>query len=74
MATRQVSRVLIPRYTLSTVRDGRTINQEILRAINDDQARGQAQLRLMRLVPGDVLVLTFTGVECGRWEARSSGL
>lgn len=63
----------MPRYTLSTVRDGRPINQESLRAITDEQARGQAQLRLTRLIPGDVLILTFAGVECGRWGPRSGG-
>jgi len=63
----------MPRYTLSTVRDGRPINQESLRAITDEQARGQAQLRLARLIPGDVLVLTLAGIECGRWATRLGG-
>lgn len=60
----------MPRYTLSTVRDGRPIIQESLRAITDEQARGQAQLRLTRLIPGDVLILTSAGIEYGRWGPR----
>jgi len=56
----------MPRYTLTTVRDGRPIWEEDLRAITDEQARGQAHLRLARCAAGDVLILTLAGVECGR--------
>ena len=56
----------MPKYTLTTVREGRPIREEDLRAISDEQARGQAQLRLARCPAGDVLILTLAGVERGR--------
>jgi len=56
----------MPKYTLTTVRDGRPIREEDLRAITDEQARGQAHLRLARCAAGDVLILMLSGVERGR--------
>ena len=60
----------MPLYTLKRMRDGREVGDEDLRAINDDQARAQAQLRLARCPEGETLVLTFKGVERCRFGPR----
>lgn len=60
----------MPLYTLTRLRDGREIGDEDLRAINDDQARAQAQLRLARCGAGETLILAFKGVERGRFGPR----
>lgn len=60
----------MPLYTLTRLRDDREIGEEGLRAINDDQARAQAQLRLAHCAEGETLVLAFRGVLRGRFGPR----
>ena len=56
----------MPKYTLTTVRDGRPLRQEALRAVTDEQAQTQAHLRLARCAAGDILILSLAGIERGR--------
>lgn len=60
----------MPLYRLTTLRAGVDVNLEDLRAINDQQARAQAQIRLAGCREGETLVLSLTGVELGRFGPR----